>query len=126
MKQKSKYLISVLFQHFVNSSQISGGGGLGSEGGLRLLFGVESLLLDLTLSLQSLNQRSVVPAILLGQVAKYCEVAVGSHADGLKSLGDDQSLHLVVGSGDALEGLMQLNKRYTLAHQPTTSILIRY
>jgi hypothetical protein len=81
------------------------GGSLGARVGLLLLEGVESSGLLLSLLLKALNCLSLSPAGQSGQFSEGAEVSVGTHAEGAEGVGDNHSLLLIVGVGDALEDL---------------------
>jgi hypothetical protein len=85
--------------------EIGRGNSLGLEGlgslGLRII----SLFLDLSLGLESLDEVGVAPSNLLGESTKEAEVTISTHTKNLKSLGNNDTLLLVIGGRDALIGL---------------------
>jgi hypothetical protein len=85
--------------------EISSSFSLLSESKASLLLSVECLVLGLSLSLESLNERTIVPAELLGELTENGEVAVGSQVDDFDSLRDNHALLFVVWLWDTLIGL---------------------
>lgn len=107
---KAALRVTSIDKHLLGSSRdISRASGLGALGNLSLLLSIVSLLLDLAVGLELLDQISVLPADLVGEAAKDAELSVWSEADNLQRLRDDHALDLVIRLGDALEGLLLHN-----------------
>merc|ERR1719401_1799576 len=71
----------------------------------RFLLLVECITLDLALILQALDEVIVFPSVLMREIAKPAELALGPQAKDLQSLRDNHSLLPVVRVRDAFEGL---------------------
>ena len=59
--------------------------------------------LDLALGLELANELPLLPASLFGESTEFAVLSVAFQSLTLKSVGDNNSLLLVVGEGDALE-----------------------
>lgn len=82
-----------------------GGGGLGVDLGKGKLALVVSLGADLALGLELLDDVLVLPAHLGGEALDGAVLTAGTETEDTEGLGDNHTLHLIVGGGDTLEEL---------------------